>query len=239
MLVEGGVVDSGREDGNARLALAAGRSERGKALAKQIGIVLHRPHAVLVEEFRKHLHHGFPVFQHVADAGRRAGIVLQHIVLVFAGAYDVGTDDVGVDAARRPEADHLRQEGVVLLDQFARDAPGADDLLLVVDVVEKGVERDDALFDALGEPAPFAPGDDAGYEIEGDQFFGGIRVSVDCEGDARLTKNLFGFLRFRDEPVSVLTGIPLMISRIWLARAAVRIDHFVKCQRLVPLFSTI
>lgn len=78
---------------------------------------------------------------------------------------------MGVDAARRPKADHLRQKGHVLLDQFTRDAAGANDFLLVVDVVEKGVERDDPLFDALGELAPFAAGNDAGDEVEGDEFF--------------------------------------------------------------------
>ncbi|MEY9790548.1 hypothetical protein ABIE77_005107 [Sinorhizobium fredii] len=165
-----------------------------------------------MEEFREHLHHGFPVFQHVADTGGRAGIVFEHVELVFAGAHDIGADDVGIDATRRPETDHLRQEGVVLLDQFARDSPGADDFLLVVDVVEEGVERNDPLFDALGEAAPFTAGNDAGNEIEGDELFGGISVSVDRESDARLAEDGFGFFRFRYEPVSVLAGIPLMIG---------------------------
>ncbi|MCY1299722.1 hypothetical protein D9M70_492610 [compost metagenome] len=172
MFIVGGVVDTGREHGDARLAAAAGGCQRRQALAQEIRVVLHRAHAVLMEEFGEHLHHRLPVFQHVADTGWRARIVLEHVELIFTCSHDVGADDMGVDAARRPEADHLRQEGDVLLDQLSRHASGADDFLLVVDVVEKGVERDDPLFDALGELAPFAAGNDAGDEVEGDELFG-------------------------------------------------------------------
>ena len=164
-----------------------------------------------MEQFREHLHHRFAVFQHVADTGRRAGIVLQHVELVFAGAHDVGADDMGIDAARRAEADHLRQEGVVLLDQFARNAAGPDDLLLVVDVVEEGVERDDPLLDALGQLAPFAAGNDARDEVEGDELFGGVRVSVDREGDAGLSEDVFRVAGFGNQMRPVLAGVPLEV----------------------------
>ena len=106
------------------LPLQPGGASAVEALAQLVGIIFDRPDLVLEEQFREHLHHGFAVFQHVADTGWGAGIVFQHVELVFAGAHDVGADDMGIDAAWRPHADHFRQEGGVLLDQCARNAAG-------------------------------------------------------------------------------------------------------------------
>ena len=123
-----------------------------------------------MKEFREHLHHRLAVFQHVADTGRSAGIVFQNIELVFAGAHDVGADDVRIDAARWPETDHLWQEGFVALDQLLGTRPAM--ISCVVDVVEESVEGDDPLLDALRQLAPFAAGNDARDQVEGDEFFG-------------------------------------------------------------------
>ena len=95
------------------------RPHGGQRLAQQLRIVLDRPHLDLLEQLREELHHRLAVFQHVGDAGGRARIVLEHEELVLAGAHDVDADDVGIDAARRPHADHLRQEGLVVGDQLA------------------------------------------------------------------------------------------------------------------------
>ncbi len=232
MLVIGGIVNARRQHGDARLALAAGRGERGEALAQQVGIILDTLHLVLVEELREHLHHGFPVFQHVADTGGCAGIILQHVKLVLSGAHDVGADDVGVDAAGRPEADHFGDEGDVVFDQLARDAAGADNLLLVVDIVEKGVQRDHPLLDALGEPAPFAGGDDAGNDVEGDEFFGTVGMAVDREGDAGLPEDVFRIAGLGNQMRPVLAVVPLEVFFIRRARTFVPGNHFIKCQKL-------
>jgi hypothetical protein len=78
---------------------------------------------------------------------------------------------MGVDPAGRREADHFRQEGFVLFDDLTGDAPGADDFLFVVDIVEESIEGENTLFDALGQFAPLTAGDDARDNIEGYQFF--------------------------------------------------------------------
>ena len=75
-------------------------------------------------------------------------IVLQHEKLVVAGAHDIGADDVGVDAARRIDADHLRQERGVFGNQADRHAARAQDFLAVIDVVKKGIDGAHPLFDA-------------------------------------------------------------------------------------------
>jgi hypothetical protein len=49
-------------------------------------------------------------------------------------------------------ADHLRQEGLVLRDQLHGHPARAQDLLPVIDVVQKGVDRAHALLDPARQP---------------------------------------------------------------------------------------
>jgi hypothetical protein len=171
VFVKGRIEDAGCKHRNARLALASGRRDRGKALAQQLRVVLDRPNLVEMKQLGKHLHHGFTVFQHVGHARWCPCVVLENVELALAGADNVGPDNVGVDPSRGTHADHFRQE----TRHFARSAPGAparlDDFLLVVDVIQKGVERHHALFNALRELAPFRSGNDPRHDIEGDQSF--------------------------------------------------------------------
>lgn len=103
---------------------------------------------VLLKQFREHAHHGLAVFQHVGDPGRGARVVLQHIEFVLADANEVGAYNMGIDTPWRGEADHLRQEGLVLYDEVGGYAAGPNDLLTMIDVVQEGVERAHALVDA-------------------------------------------------------------------------------------------
>ena len=120
----------------------------------------------------------------------------------------------------------------MLLDQFARNAAGPDDLLLVVDVVEEGVEGDDPLLDALRELAPFAAGNDARDKVEGDELFGAVRVSVDREGDAGLAEDIFRVAGFGNQMCPVLGCCTIRrISHRAGAGLFVPSDHFIKCQR--------
>jgi hypothetical protein len=150
----GGVVDARRQHRDDRRRASSSRRRGASERRRFARIVLHRLHLDAGEQLGEHLQHRFAVLQHVGDAGRGAGVVLQHEELVFAGAHQVDADDMGVDIAGRRDADHLRQEGLVPRDQVDGDAAGAQDLLPVIDVVEKGVDRAHALFDPARQLAP-------------------------------------------------------------------------------------
>ena len=171
----GGVVDAGRQHGDRRRPLAALRRHAckrpgaGAADSSRPACTLTR-----LEQLREQLHHGLAVLQHVGDARRRARIVLEHEELVLGRADDVDADDVGIDVARRAEADHLGQERLVVGDQLLRDATGAHDFLAVIDVVEEGIERRTTLLDALREAPPFRTGYDTRNDVERDQALCGL-----------------------------------------------------------------
>jgi hypothetical protein len=212
MLVIGRIVDARRQHRDRRRAVGAvGRRAGGERTPQVARIGADRLHRHRREQFGKHVQHRLAVFQHVGNARRRARIVLQHVEIVLARAHQIRADDMGVDAAGRLDADHLRQEGVIAGDQFHRDAAGAQDLLTVINVVQKGVDGGDALFDAAGQPRPFAARNDARHHVERDQPFGRVRLAIDIEGDPHAPEEGLGLGRlvleaggvFRLEPAPV------------------------------------
>ena len=92
-----------------------------------------------------------PVLDDVGDARWRARVVFEDIEIIFPGAHNVGADDMGVDAAGGRKPHHLRQKRRVAGDEIHGDTSGAQDFLAVVDVLEKGIYRANALFDPFGE----------------------------------------------------------------------------------------
>ena len=88
-------------------------------------------------ELRKNLLHHHAVFQHIADAGGRAGVVLQHAELAGGVAHEVGADHVDVLPARRLEADHFLAKTLRLQHEFRWDHALLEDVLVVRDAVQE------------------------------------------------------------------------------------------------------
>ena len=102
-------------------------------------------------------------------------------------------DDVGVDAARRLEAEHLGAEAPDCASTIASGmTTGAQDLLAVVDVVQEGVERAHALLEPAREAVPLAAAEHARNDVEGDQPLGIAALGVDREGDADAAEEQLG-----------------------------------------------
>ncbi len=140
-------------------------------------------HRHLRKQFREHLQHGLPVFQHIGHARGRAGIVLQYKEFVGAGAHQINPDNMRVNPSRWIEADHFRKKGVILADKVFRQATGADDLLSVIDIVQESVDCLDPLLDAANQQGPLAGADNARHQIERDQPLVSFRFSINVEGD--------------------------------------------------------
>ena len=183
----------GRQHRDRRHCRARRRGAQAARLLRQPArIVRDRLHLHPREQLGEHRHHRLAVLEHVADARRRAGVVLEHEELVGPGAHQVDADDMGVDPARRGEADHLRQPGAVVAEQPLGQAARADDLLPVVEIVHEGVERAHPLLDPARQPPPFAAGDDPRDHVERDQPLLGVVVAIDVEGDAGAAEEALG-----------------------------------------------
>ena len=227
----GAVEDAGRQHRDGRLAFEAALRDRFERAQQIFWIVVDGRDAVQREQVGEHVHHRFPVLQHVGDAGRRAGVVLQDVDLVLARADEVDADDVAVDAERRLDADHLGHEGAVLDDQLLGDALGLQDLLAVVDVVHEHVERAHALLDAGAQTPPLGARDDARHDVERDQALGRFVLAVDVEGDTGAPEQALGFPLLLLQILDALAVEPLLGGGIGLANARAPAVHLVECRR--------
>ena len=106
----------------------------------------------------------------------------------------------------------------------------------MVDVVEEGVERLDALLDALRQAAPFGAGDDARHDVEGDQPLGRFCLAIDGEGDAGLAEDALGVAHLFGQPAGVLLLQPAVVSRIRMSEPGFFRLHFIeRYQARTPL----
>ncbi len=144
------------------------------------------------EQLRKQPQHDLPVLQHVGDARRRAGIVLEHVEGVGIDPHDVDAGDVHVDVVRHLLAVHFRPEHPVLEHQVLGHDAGLEDLAPAVDVADIGVERLDALLEAGAQGVPFGGGEDARQHVERDQPLLRLGFAVDREGDADAAEQQLG-----------------------------------------------
>ena len=228
VLVIGRVELAGRQHHDDRVGPRALRRDRAQRREQAVGVIVDRRDAVAGEQLGEQPDHHLAVLQHVGHAGRRAGVVLQHVKLVLAGAHDVDAGDVDVNAVGRPTPGHLRAESRVLVDHVCGDDAGLDDLGGAVEVGEQAVERGDALRQALFKHRPFRPGDDARQDVERDQALVGFLGAIDRERDADAAEHQFRLGLPRGQQRVGRRGEParqLGVGRPGLAR---RLKHFVE-----------
>ena len=223
----GGIVDPRRHHRDGRRSCCHCRGRGRQRLAQIGGIALHRLHPVAREEFREHLQHRLPVLEHIADAGGRARIVLEHEELARPRADEVDPDDMGVDPARRADPDHLRQVGRVAGNHRGGQATRPDDFLLVVDVIEEGVDRPDTLFDAARQLRPFGSRNDPRDDVEGYEPLFGLRPPVDVEGDAGQAKEILRLAALGTQPPGVFAVEPVMKIGVSVLQGFIGAPHFV------------
>ena len=233
MLVIGGIVDAGRQHGDAGVAVHAFRRAGSQAFRQPPRIVGNVAHLHLAEQLGEHGHHRLTVFQHVGHAAGGAGIVLQHHEIVRTGAHQIDAHDVRVDPARRGKPHHFRKPCGIVAEQAFGQPAGTDDFLAVVQVVHEGIERLHPLFDAPAQASPFGAGNDAGHHVEGDQPLLGIVLAINIEGDAGLAEEALGLERLAAHPALILVGKPIVVPAIGLANRSVRLMHFIEVGRLV------
>ena len=241
MLEIGRIVNARREHRHRRLVPGKGRRGTGGQTARQPpGIVRYLAHAHLSKQLGKHRHHRLAVLQHVGDPRRRARVVFQNHEIVFAGTDEIDPDDMGIDPARRREPGHLRKIGGIVAQQPFGHAPGADDFLTMVKVVQKGVERAHPLLDPARQLAPLARGDDPRHRVKRDQPFFGVGGAIDVERDPGSPKKSLCLDTLALQQAGRLCIEPLAIPGISRAHRAIGFKHLVirrgrgSVHRLIP-----
>ena len=96
------------------------------------------------------------------------------------------------DVADWPFAHHREAKPGLPENKFLRKDARAQDLLLAVDVGEKGVERRDALDQPSLHRRPFGLPKDTRDDVERNQPLGGVGIAIDRKGDADAAEEQLG-----------------------------------------------
>ena len=200
VLEVGAVVHARREDGDRRVVGVV----RGAVLERPqqvVRVILDRPHPVGAEQVGQHPLHHLPVLQHVADARRRAAVVLQHEVGPGVVPDQVRPADVDVHVPRHVDAEHLPAEHLRPVDQLGRDHLLLEDPLAVVDVLAEQVQGRDPLGQPPLDDVPLVGRDDPRDQVEREDLLHPRPVLVDVERDPLVAERDVGHLGPADERV--------------------------------------
>ncbi len=185
MLVIGRVVHAGRQDHDGGVD-ATGGGDRAQDSEEVVGVVLDGPHDVVIEQEREDLLHHLAILEHVAHAGGRAAVVLEHQITAVSVADQVDSGDVDVDIAGNLQADAISPVAGCPEDELGGNDPILENEPIVIDVMNEKVESTDPLFEPALDPVPFGGGDQPGNRIERDDAFDALLSAVDGEGDTLL-----------------------------------------------------
>ena len=179
-----GVVDARAKQDRGRIARRAGWRHVVEDVDQVLRVTVDRTHPVPGEQLRKNALHGHAALQNIGDAGRTTGVVFENQIATVPVADQVGPAHVDVNVPRDIEAHEFRTEMLRAADDFLGNNPFLHDALLMVDVVEKGIQRVETLFEAPLNVTPFVTGNDTRHEIERKNAFRALLlVVVDRKGD--------------------------------------------------------
>ena len=100
------------------------------------------------------------------------------------------------------------------------DDAGLEDLLVVVDVVDEGIERAHALLESAFERI-HSSRQDARHDVERDQALRAFLLAVDREGDADAVEQRIGLGALLRQALGRLLPQPLRVAQVMGARSAV------------------
>ena len=201
VLVIGRVVDAGRQQHDRRLGGRGRRCDRFQRRQQLVRIILDRRHAIAREQLGKKPQHDLAVLQHVGNAGRRAGVVLEHVEIVGVDAHDIDAGDMHVDVVRHFLSVHLRAENRILKHQVFRNDAGLENFAAAINVLDVGVDGFDALLQAPLQNLPFGGREDARDDVERDQALLRVGVAIHRKGNADAAEEVFGFTAAEIEDV--------------------------------------
>src|SRR5258708_19474415 len=104
-------------------------------------------------------------------------------MLARTGPYDIDAGDVRVDASRNVDPLHLGPVLRIAEHRLGRNLARANDLALVVDVMQEKIQRLDPLAQARFQPTPLGGRDDARNHVERNQPLSSAPASLDPKGD--------------------------------------------------------
>ncbi len=127
-----------------------------------------------------------PVLDDVADAGRRAGVVLQHHEPSGFVTDDIGAAHVHIRVVTQLQALHHRLKLRMVEHEVGRQDAVADDFLRTVQVGEQQIESRHPLHDTALDVPPIGRRQDARDYVERQDAVDRVLVRIDSERDTQI-----------------------------------------------------
>ncbi len=148
---------------------------------QQLTVVAAVHHVVLLERLGRDLAGDGARNHGIGRAGRDAQVVLQDVPSAVLRLYQVDARDVRIDALRRGDSLALGRVALGRIHEFGGDDTVADNVLVVIDIVQEPVQRIHPLDESFLQNRPVGGADDTGYGVEGKQLFLEGAVLVNAE----------------------------------------------------------
>ena len=139
-MLEIGGIEEARGKHHHGWIVGCGRSNVAKHIEQRSRIVLCRTHIVLMKKLRRHPLEHLPVLQHVAHATGSATIIFEHEITSIRIANQIAPTNMDVNSARHFRSAKLPAEVRSAVNQGGIDHSIAEDVLLVVNVLEEEIE---------------------------------------------------------------------------------------------------
>ena len=200
--------------------------DAAQIVEQHVGIVVHGRDAVRGEELGKEAHHHLAVLEHVRDARGHAQVVLEHAELARHRRARCRCRRCG-RRCRRGRRRLASPGGIASCTAPVRgDDARFQDLLVVVDIVNEGVQSSNALLQAAFETDPLFQGNDARHDVEGDEAFGALFLTVDGEGDSHAVKQGIGLGALLAQALGRLVFEPMVVAQVVLPCTTLAQIHF-------------
>ncbi len=174
------------------------------------------------------MHHHLAVLEHVRDARRNPQIILENQKITGVVANNVDAGDMCVDAARHIDALHFRPVLRIAKHLFGRNHPRLQYLLLVVDIVNKRIQRAHALLQARVEPKPFCGRQYPWHDVERNQTLAAFLLAVNGKRDTNAMEEGIRLCALLLEPIGRLIAQPLGVTQVVRSRRKIAGIHLIK-----------
>jgi hypothetical protein len=141
--------------------------------------MINRSNAIIEEQTRKGIFDNLAIGQHIRNTTRYTQVIFQHHKASITHTYQIRSNDRGIDVAWHAYALHLTAKMAAGIDHFAGQGTVVENVLFVIDVLQKHIQRGNALNQALFDLVPLGAGNDPWQQIVGKDAFGSFLFTID------------------------------------------------------------
>ena len=167
-------------------AIHSDRGRIAQRLQQHVRVVINRPNGLRSKQFRKQAHHHLAIFKKIRHARWRTEIVFEHVIFAVCVLYQINARNVCVDSAGHVNVHHFGTKLTVSEHLIGRNFSRLQNFLIVVDIVEEGIECCNTLGQPKRDFLPLFPRDDVRHDVEGDEALraGALAVNGKSNSDA-------------------------------------------------------